>query len=86
MVLMMSINKLFKLKCSEAEQFCDQAQYREAGFLNKLKLRLHLLFCQTCKDYTAKNLKLTELLKKASIKTCTRREKENYRKKIEENL
>ncbi len=82
----MIFSKLFKINCSEAENFCDKAQYREAGFQNKIKLRLHLLFCKTCKDYTRKNLKLSKLLKKASIKTCTRQEKENYKRKIEENL
>ena len=82
----MKIKRIFKLDCSKAEQLCDQAQYREAGFLSKTKLRLHLLFCKTCKDYTRQNVKLTSLLKKASIKTCTRQEKENYRKKIKENL
>ncbi len=82
----MNVRKLFKINCSEAENFCDKAQYREAGFRNKMKLRLHLLFCKTCKDYTRKNLKLTKLIKKASIRTCTRQEKESYKRKIEENL
>ena len=82
----MKVRELFKLNCSEAAEFCDKAQYREAGFLSKLKLRLHLIFCPPCKEYTKKNLKLTSLLKKASIKTCTQKEKERYKKQIEENL
>lgn len=86
LVLVMKVKKLLTLSCSEAEEFCDKVQYQEAGLLTKAKLRLHLLFCRTCKDYTRKNLKLTALLKKASLKTCTKQEKERYKKQIKENL
>lgn len=86
LVLNMKVKQLFMLDCSKAEECCDKAQYHEAGFLEQMKLRLHLIFCSTCKNYTRNNVKLTSLLKKANIKTCTKQEKENYKKKIEENL
>lgn len=82
----MKLKQIFMINCSEAAESCDKAQYREAGFLEKLRLSIHLHFCSSCQNYTRKNLKLSALLKKASIKTCTKKEKEQYRKKIEEHL
>lgn len=82
----MKLRQLLKLNCAEAEKLCDKAQYKEASLLDRTKLRFHLLFCGTCKEYTQKNLKLTILLKKASLKTCTKLEKERHKKKIEDHL
>lgn len=81
----MKLKRLFKLNCSEAEEFCDKVQYKDASFMDKTKLRVHLLFCMTCKEYTRKNTKLTALLKRASIKTCTKQEKEQYKRRINDN-
>lgn len=79
----MRIQRLFKLSCSEAVQFCDKAQYKEAGFIDRLKLRLHFAICETCRKYHRANGKLTALIKKSGIQTCTEEEKEHYRKQIE---
>ena len=58
-----------KLECHEANHVCDKNQYKEAKFLDKLKLIIHLMYCRACRDYTKKNGKLTKLIKKNEAKT-----------------
>ena len=78
--------KFINLDCSKAENYCDKQQYNEARLFEKIKLRVHLLFCETCQKYTSKNSRLTNLVKKASIKTCTKKEKEKFKRKIQRHL
>ncbi|MCM4170482.1 hypothetical protein DHD32_03235 [Arenibacter sp. TNZ] len=68
--------------CKDVEVICTKVQYREASFLEKIKIRLHLLFCKTCKTFSSKNTKLTTLCSQASLKTLPIEEKE----KMKENL
>lgn len=75
------------LSCAEAASICEKKEYKEAGLIERLKLKLHLFFCKTCKNYYTRNQKLTELLKKGNIHTCSAREKESFKQKMqEENL
>lgn len=71
-----------KLSCAEAAGLCAKAEYKEASLKEKLRLKLHLYFCRTCSDYYHNNKKLTDLLKKADLKSCSPEEKENFREKI----
>lgn len=73
------LKKLLYLDCAEALKFCDKAEYKETSLSNKLRLKLHLLFCESCKKYQQKNQKLSLLIKKARLKTCTREEKEVFK-------
>ncbi|MHA6281475.1 hypothetical protein ACXYMT_14970 [Salinimicrobium sp. CAU 1759] len=73
---------LMKLSCAEAASVCTKAEYQEAGLFEKWRLRLHLYFCRTCKDYYQNNKKLTGLIKKADIRQCSSHEKEVLRTKI----
>lgn len=77
---------LFFFDCSKARNCCDKVQYEEAGFLEKWKLKLHIIYCKACKKYTQKNSKLSSLIKKASIKTCTEEEKKKFKEQINENI
>lgn len=79
----MKITRLFRLNCSEAESLCDKAQYREAGFLDRIKLRLHFALCEGCRKYHENNGKLTLLIKKSGIQSYSRAEKEAIRRKME---
>lgn len=72
--------------CSEAAHCCDKVQYEEASMLEKLKIHLHLFFCRPCKKYSEKNIKLTALMKKANLKSCTEKEKEAWKEKIDEEI
>ena len=75
----------FNLSCAEAAVAANKAEYKEANLKDKLRLRLHLFFCTTCKKYNENNHKLSWLLKKANLTTCTKEEKESYRQKMRES-
>lgn len=78
----MKNRKIFFIECSEASRCCDKAQYDEASRFDKFKIHLHNFFCRPCSDYTEKNVKLTKIIKKAEIKTCSEAEKQSWRDKI----
>ena len=80
----MKKNRLILIDCSEASRFCDKAQYREASFTERLRMRLHYLICESCRKYQTDNSRLTKLIEKAGIQTCTKDEKELYRKNLQE--
>jgi len=82
----MSKKKSLFVDCSEAANCCDKAQYKEASFFEKLKIRLHFALCGPCKDYSTKNTKLTNLIKKSKIKTCTEEEKRQWKNKIDKEI
>ena len=71
-----------KLSCAEAAKLCTKAEYKEAVFIEKLRLRLHLYFCRNCKEYHHNNKKLSSLIKRAKISPCSSREKEALKEKI----
>ncbi len=71
-----------KLSCAEAAELCTKAEYKETSLREKIRLKLHLYFCRTCKDYHKNNKKLSGLLKKADLKTCSSQEKEHLKNKI----
>lgn len=81
----MSKFKVF-MECTEANQCCDKAQYDEASLFEKLKIHLHILYCKPCRIYTARNRKLTALVKKANLKSCSAKEKKDWKKKINTEL
>ena len=45
----------FFISCNEATTICDKNQYKEARFIDKLKLTIHLLLCKLCKCYSKQN-------------------------------
>ena len=73
--------KLF-LDCSEAATCCDKAQYAEANFFEKIKLRIHLLLCKTCRKFSERNTKLSHLIKDSNLETCPEAKKKEWRETI----
>ncbi len=71
-----------KLSCAEAAELCAKAEYKEVSLREKIRLKLHLYFCRMCKNYYEDNKKLSGLLKKANLKSCSHQEKENFKEKI----
>jgi hypothetical protein len=71
------------ISCEKAALICDKAQYNEASFLEKVKLKLHLLICKTCAKHSKKNATLTSLCNEAKLKSLTENEKNVMKKKIE---
>ena len=55
-------NKII-IPCDEANHVCDKSQYNEATLWEKLKLNIHLIYCNACRKYTKNNIKLTKTLK-----------------------
>ena len=74
------------LDCSQANHCCDKAQYDEASLMDKIKIHLHNFFCKPCQKYTSTNKKLSALVKKANLKTCTEEEKKSWKKEIEKEI
>jgi len=73
-----------KISCEEAATICHKSQYREAGFWDKILLRLHMYYCKNCSQFVRKNSRLTSLCKKAQLKALTEQEKEEIRKNLKQ--
>ncbi|PKD16477.1 glycine dehydrogenase [Salegentibacter salinarum] len=78
--------KFFIFDCSKAENCCDKSQYNEAGTREKISMLFHLLFCGPCRKYTSRNTKLTRLIKKSKLKTCSEEEKKAWKNRIEKEI
>ena len=62
-------------KCEEVNHSCDKSQYKEATFWEKVKLNIHLIFCELCRKYSARNAKLSNAIYKGDIKTMPTKDK-----------
>jgi len=47
------------ISCEKAVHICDKTQYKEATFVEKLKLKFHLFICKTCSTHSARNTQFT---------------------------
>lgn len=77
--------KIF-LKCNEAADVCDKSQYKEAGLWDKITLAVHLLMCKLCRNYSKQNVKLTQSIKSANIKTLCPEEKQVLKTRMQQEL
>jgi hypothetical protein len=75
-------NKFSFMDCSKAAICCDKAQYEEANFFEKIKLGFHLLLCKTCRKFSARNSRLTGLMKDSKLETCTEDQKRQWKESI----
>ena len=80
------IKNFFLIDCSKAINCCDKAQYKELSRIDKLKLFIHIAICRRCKEYTSRNSRLTKLIKKSDIKTCSKVDKKVWKERIREEL
>lgn len=78
----MDMKEFLGLDCKEATNACHRAEYNEAGFADKVRLKIHLFLCSPCKAYKEENKKLSYLLKKATIHSCSREEKNALHQRI----
>ncbi len=74
------------ISCDEAKIICHKTQYNDASFWETLKLRLHLLVCNTCASFSKMNSRLTKLCEEASIRNLSDRDKLRMKKKLDENI
>ena len=74
------------ITCDEAVVICNKSQYKEASFSEKLKLKLHILFCSGCALFSKQNKQLTLLFNKAKLYTLGESEKNALKKRIKEQF
>lgn len=74
------------ISCEKAALICNKTQYRESSFMEKLKLRLHLMMCKTCSAFTRKNTELTTLCEKANLRGLTEQEKLNMKEQLQDKI
>ncbi|QAA81725.1 hypothetical protein EI546_08300 [Aequorivita sp. H23M31] len=77
---------MFLFKCSETAKVCDKSQYKEASILENIKLKLHLLHCKCCRNYSENNCKLTKSIKTAHIKTFPVQQKKFLKAQINKEM
>lgn len=70
------------ISCEKAADICTRAQYSEATFVERLKLRFHIVFCKICAAYTKQNTKLTSLCDKANLHSFSKMEKEKMKERM----
>ena len=74
------------MKCQNAQQVCDKNQYKEAGFLDKIKLTIHLIYCRACRKYSSRNNKLSKAIKNSHLKIMDSSDKQKLRETIKKEM
>ena len=74
------------MKCQEANHVCDKSQYHEAGFWDKIKLTIHLMYCHACRKYSSRNKKLTKTILVSNLKSMSQQEKKVMKDKLQEEF
>lgn len=81
--------KLF-YSCEEAGLACDKSQYGELTFWEKIRLKIHMFYCDYCRGYAKRNQKLSSLFKRAGVaqpmKQLGEESKELMKKEFEKEL
>ncbi|MGE5943557.1 MAG: hypothetical protein ACM31G_04365 [Flavobacteriales bacterium] len=72
--------------CDEAHHVCDKTQYKESSLWEKIKLRIHLLYCKACRKYTKNNKKLSNTIHKAKVECLDKKCKEAMKQEFEKAL
>ena len=74
------------MKCQEANHVCDKSQYNEAGFWEKVRLTIHLIYCRACRKYSSQNKKLTKTIANSDLKSISQDDKKVMKNKLQEEL
>ena len=84
--------KFLKITCKEANEICNKSQYNESTFFERVKLQLHIAFCEKCAKYTKQNVTLTDIFKgkamdcKGEVHCMTENDKELLKEKLKEQM
>lgn len=70
------------IKCDKANHICDKIQYKEAKFSERILLKMHLMLCTMCRDYSTKNFKLSQSIIDANIKIVKKKNKEDLKNRL----
>ncbi len=74
------------MKCEEANHVCDKNQYKEAGFLEKIRLTIHLIYCRACRKYSSRNNKLSKAIERSDLKTMDHKIKKEIKEVLKSEL
>ena len=74
------------MKCEEANHVCDKNQYKEANFMECLKLAIHLMYCSACRKYSFNNNKLTKALRKSDVKIISEADKNSLKEQLQKEM
>jgi hypothetical protein len=74
------------ISCDEAAIICNKKQYKEATFIEKIKLVMHLLICKTCSVFSKKNAELTALCDKAPLHCLPAKDKVIMKKHVQDKI
>ena len=74
------------IPCDEANIVCNKAQYKEASFLEKIKLNIHLIYCKACRKYSKNNASLTKVISESKVECLDKDCKEKLKKDFEAAL
>jgi len=82
----MSNKKGIFVSCPDANHFCDKNQYKEASFWEKVKLNIHLIYCKACRSYSAKNSKLSKLVKDPKVISINEYDKNAMKEQLKKKM
>lgn len=71
------------VSCEKAAIICNKSQYNEATFMEKMKLRFHLMWCKTCSKFTRQNTDFTSLCEKANLQSLSEQEKLKMKEQLQ---
>lgn len=74
------------VKCEEANHTCDKNQYKEASFMELVKLNIHLIYCRVCREYTVRNTRLTKLFRKSNLRTMPMEDKALMKERLRQEM
>ena len=74
------------ISCEKAATICNKVQYEDASFMEKLKLRFHLLICKSCSAFTKKNTEFTALCEKANLQGLSDQEKLKMKEQLQKKI
>lgn len=74
------------ISCEKAALICNKAQYREATFMEKMKLKFHLFICKNCPEFSRQNTKLTSLCQKADLQGLSEADKTKMKELLKEEF
>lgn len=74
------------ISCKKAAIICNKSQYKEASNWEIMKLRLHLLICKGCKQYSQDNTQLSSLCSKAVLNNLSDEEKTKMKKELQKEI
>ncbi len=74
------------ISCEKAAKICNKSQYGEASFIEKMKLKFHLLMCKTCSTFSKKNTSFTALCEKANLQSLSEGEKLKMKEQLQNKI